>query len=274
MDRRVLWALIAAGVLALVATFWPRPAQEPPPVVVPLPPTPVSKPEPAPFDPAPADPEPPPEFVAEEPPEPEDPLPPLDDSDAAAIEVLAETAGAELVESYLVTDSLLRRVVANVDNLSREAMWINARLVPPVAGRFLVEGPEEAPLLAAANYERYRPFFRMVEGIDVQGLARAYQRHYPLLQQAYEELGYPGKQFHNRALEVIDHLLATPRASEPVRLVQPHVVYQYADPELEALSSGQKILLRVGPDNAAVARAKLIELRTALEELSGTTQAP
>jgi hypothetical protein len=49
-----------------------------------------------------------------------------------------------------------------------------------------------------------------------------------------------------------------------VQLVQPSVFYKYADPRLESLSSGQKILLRIGNDNAAKIKAKLRELREAL----------
>jgi hypothetical protein len=41
-------------------------------------------------------------------------------------------------------------------------------------------------------------------------------------------------------------------------------MYQYADPKLEALSAGQKTLLRMGSDNVATVKAKLHELRTLL----------
>jgi len=50
----------------------------------------------------------------------------------------------------------------------------------------------------------------------------------------------------------------------PIALVQPGVQYQYADPKLEALSAGQKAMLRMGSANAAVVREKLRALRAAL----------
>jgi hypothetical protein len=46
--------------------------------------------------------------------------------------------------------------------------------------------------------------------------------------------------------------------------VQPSVVYKYADPKLEGLSSGQKLLIRMGPANEGVIKAKLRELRELL----------
>jgi hypothetical protein len=41
-------------------------------------------------------------------------------------------------------------------------------------------------------------------------------------------------------------------------------MYQFADPNLEALSAGQKLLLRMGPANAVIVKAKLRELRSAV----------
>jgi hypothetical protein len=86
----------------------------------------------------------------------------------------------------------------------------------------------------------------------------------PLFQQAYEDLGYPSRSFNTRLVNVIDHLLETPTVLDPIRLVQPRVVYQYADPQLEALSPGQKWLIRMGPANGLVVKAKLREIRAEL----------
>jgi hypothetical protein len=86
----------------------------------------------------------------------------------------------------------------------------------------------------------------------------------PLFQQAYEDLGNPQRDFNARLLEVIEHLLMTPDVQGPVKLVQPSVYYRYADPKLESLSSGQKLLLRMGPDNEAAIKAKLREIQAVL----------
>ena len=74
-------------------------------------------------------------------------------------------------------------------------------------------------------------------------------------------LGYPNAYFNDRAVAVIDELLTTPEPEQPIPLVRPHVLYEYADPELEALSAGQKLLLRMGPDHAARVKAVLAEIR-------------
>jgi hypothetical protein len=48
------------------------------------------------------------------------------------------------------------------------------------------------------------------------------------------------------------------------------VQYEYADPKLEALTAGQKVLVRMGPDNARAVKTKLRELRSALIGLPDT----
>jgi hypothetical protein len=42
------------------------------------------------------------------------------------------------------------------------------------------------------------------------------------------------------------------------------VFYKFADPELESLSAGQKIMIRMGPQNAEKVKAKLRALRREL----------
>jgi hypothetical protein len=58
--------------------------------------------------------------------------------------------------------------------------------------------------------------------------------------------------------------LATPQPAEPIALVRPNVMYIFADPALESRPAGQKLLIRMGPDNAAVIKTKLTELRAAI----------
>ncbi len=88
-----------------------------------------------------------------------------------------------------------------------------------------------------------------------------YARFYPLFQQAYAELGYPNRYFNDRLVEVIDHLLAAPEVQGPVELVRFGPYFEFADPDLEELSAGRKLLVRMGPENAAVIKSKLRELR-------------
>jgi hypothetical protein len=192
---------------------------------------------------------------------PSRPLPVLDDSDAAAQEALSGLAGPQTLAELFQLKNLIRRIVATVDNLPREKISGRLSAFKPVAGRFITAGADPEPSLSPANYERYTPYVQLARAIDTKQLVAAYAHLYPLFQQAYADLGYPNGYFNDRLVQVIDHLLATPAAPAAPRLVQPNVLYQYADPELESLSAGQKILLRMGPDNAAAVKSKLREIR-------------
>lgn len=194
-----------------------------------------------------------------------EPLPPLDESDAYFEMALTDLFGNTL-EERLADTRLIQRMVATVDNLPRKELADRIRPVGPVPGRFAVEGGSEDAAnprytLDPANYERYETLVRMIAETEAAEMEELYRRFYPLFQKAYVDLGYPDAYFNDRVVEVIDHLLATPDVEGPIELVRPNVMYEFADPELESLSSGQKALLRIGPENAAIVKAKLREFR-------------
>lgn len=188
---------------------------------------------------------------------------------------LAELLGRATVAALLLTDDFPRRVVATVDNLGREHAPAMLWPVSATPGRFTVSGAGDAVAAAPGNESRYAAFVRMADSIDVARAARLYRRMYPLLNTAYHELGYPRAEFNDRLVDVIDLLLATPDPAEalqlellevkgPVPSQRPWVHYQFADPGLQSLAAGQKILLRVGPANAKRLKVKLAQVRAAI----------
>ena len=57
---------------------------------------------------------------------------------------------------------------------------------------------------------------------------------------------------------------ASTEPTGPIALVQPKIVYRFADPELESMSAGQKIMVRMGHDNELRVKARLRAIRQAL----------
>ena len=193
------------------------------------------------------------------------PLPALNRSDPPLLDALAGILGAEPLRELLQLDEFVRRFVVTIDNLPRKKLPRRQLVAKPVAGTFLTSPADgEDWTISPDNAARYTPYVRLATAADTGRLAAFYLRYYPLFQEAYAELGYPDAYFNDRLVEVIDHLLETPEVEGPIRLVRPHVFYQYADPELEALSAGQKTLLRMGNANAAEIKAKLRALRDAV----------
>ena len=203
---------------------------------------------------------------------PDTALPPLAESDVMVTELLSEVLGAGQVSSLLQTESFARRVVATVDSLTQAHAPVRVWPVHPTPQRFLVDG-EGAELVAAKpNAARYAAMLVFAESVPMDNAVALYARLYPLFQQAYEELGYPNRYFNDRLVAVLDHLIKAPEPQGPLQLKltkvqtelpdpRPWLRYEFADPALEALSSGQKIMVRMGPANETRAKAVLRELR-------------
>ena len=205
------------------------------------------------------------EDVVAEPVEPPEPLPSLDESDEPMREALGEIFDPRKFDELFLVKALVRHFVITIDNMTARKLPQKYVFTTPPRGKFLItRDAEENEFIDPENYRRYVPFVRLAEAVNMQQLVSLYTRYYPLFQEAYEDLGYPDRYFNDRFVEVVDHLLETPDVKDPVGLERPKVFYTFADPELEALSAGQKILLRMGHDNASKVKARLRELRRLL----------
>ena len=267
-------AVVAVGGVLVVGAFflakhWARP--------VPSAPAPVTKPV------ADSAPPPPPEAAPPKPavshPVPSDAshreLPPLDRSDEYLSRVLRELLGRKPVASFLNLDDFARRFVATVSNLASDSASPQRWPVRETPGRFETDTRGEHLVISSRNATRYAPFVSFAEAIDSRKAVATYVAMYPLLQRAYEELGEAIPYFNDRVVAVIDDLLATPDMGEAVRVK--HVsadgaapsptaarLTLYDDPSLENRTAGQKILMRIGQDNAKRLKAKLADIRDLL----------
>ena len=190
------------------------------------------------------------------------PLPPLDDSDGYFLLALVDIFGPD-IQQVMVSEALIDKFVTTVDNVPRSHVAEKIRPVGRLANRFLVDdvGDDGRYLLRTENFDRYDSLVYLLQTADLELVVATYRRFYPLLQESYRRLGYPKGYFNDRVVEVIDHLLATPAPNEQIRLVRPHVLYKFADADLEALSSGQKLMLRMGNDHTATVKQVLTRLR-------------
>jgi hypothetical protein len=206
------------------------------------------------------------------------PLPMLMDSDPLVLDRLGELIGESAVIQYLASENVISRIVATVE-------MMDGRQIPGVVQ--VVQGPEsnfaaivnEQPetvirneegdpvpqfVINPANYRRYTPYVELLEAVDTEQLVENYRSHYSLFQEAYRQMGYADAEFNDRLDATIDELLATPEVTDPVNLVKPEAFFLFADPDLESLTAGQKILLRMGNANAARVKLKLAEIRETL----------
>ena len=272
MNKTMIWIAAVVSVLLAAAIgvyFWQE-SQKPPPRPRPLP---VEVVEPAPVPKEEPKAEPAIRYPIEDvgrsdtaKPEPAPALPALADSDATVQAAIASLLGTKGFAEFLQQQDLVHRIAATVDNLPREKAAQRLMPVKPIAGRFATGGSGDALTISPSNYARYTPLVTLAETVDAKKLASLYARLYPLFQQEYRGLGYPGQYFNDRLIAAIDDLLAAPDPPAPVKLVQPKVLYQFADPELEKLSAGQKTMIRMGSANANRIKTQLRIIR---RELTG-----
>ena len=187
-----------------------------------------------------------------------------DVGEAAVNKELARNWPLAQLRKYFNLQEQARRLVITVDNLPREHVPSQLRITRGVPELLRVQKDGETITLDPSNYERYDRIISYVEKMDARKIGRLYAKFYPLLQRTYEETGFPEERFHDRVLAALDDMMDAPRPTGPIRLVQPKVLYRFEDDHLESLSAGQKIMIRVGPENAARLRKVLARVRAAI----------
>lgn len=252
------WPLIAAAGLALVAgltLFWLFSSRGP--VTVPEQeasddrPAPIAAPQPEEEDP--------------EPEEPEVVLPGLSESDVFSREALGKLSQHPGLASFLLTDELVRKIVAAVDNIAEGE--IPARHFPYLAPDEKFDVVQRSPqvFLDPRSYHRYNVLASAFASMDAEGLATVYRNAKPLMDDAYAELGHEAQQFEDALHKAISILLQTPVVEDRIALRADSVNYTFVESRLEALSPAQKQLLRTGPENTKKVQSKLRDLRDALD---------
>lgn len=195
-----------------------------------------------------------------------EPLPSLDESDAFVREELGGMErGAELLR-YLAGDQILRRFVIFVDNVRVGS--IPEQEVPflrDLGQLRLRELSEDQFLMEVDSYARFTPLLDSLLAMDDRQAQVLYRSLYPLLQEAYAEIGYPRVDFSDTLLAAIDTVVSAELPEGPFLLTRPSVMYLFANEEIEGLNDVQKVLLRMGPENAQRLRDRLRQLRDSLQ---------
>jgi hypothetical protein len=197
------------------------------------------------------------------------PVPPLDASDEFVRALIRQLSQKPEWATWLASGNLIRSFVVSIDKIAVGSS--PARELKPAApqGKFQTLGTGRTLRIDPASYDRYNSLANAVDAIDPEGAARAYRRLRPLMQQAFDELGYVNLSFDERLARALGRLVDVPVQEGDVLLEATSVTFQYADPELEALSPAQKHMLRMGPHNMRLVQTKL----RAFARAAGLTQA-
>lgn len=193
-----------------------------------------------------------------------EPLPALNESDAYVRALLAPLFGRSVLDEWLKDEQIVERIVVTVNSLDGDSIALRFWPVEHLEGLPAITREDDVLRWSAVNTLRYKPVVELLTGVEPARLATAYFRNYALFQQAYDRLGLEPQYFNDRLVDVVDHLLGAPTIEPGFRVTQPKVLYEFADPELESESWGRKVLMRMGPDNAARVKDWLQRLREEL----------
>lgn len=188
---------------------------------------------------------------------------------------LMDLLGSQAMSAVVQATDFPRRFVVTVDNLGRSMAPPSHWPINPANDRFMVEERDGRTFIHPDNDFRYTALVLLAEQVNVKAAVDLYLRMLPLLQAAYEDIGFPRQTFHARLMSVLDHLLTAPDVPRPLEVqltevqgpvpsTRPWVRYEFSDPMLEQASAGQKILVRVGPVNHRRLKAVLAKLRREL----------
>ena len=201
-------------------------------------------------------------------PEPSFVLPLLDDSDQLIRDGAVSLTRHEGINAWLSPNELVRKIVTFTDsvangNIAREPV----RVLAP-KGKFLAKPINDKVFeIEQKSYQRYDLVTNILVSIDTKRAVEFYVLLRPLFQQAYDELGYPEGDFEDVIFKSIGRLLETPAIDEPIRVVQPVVMFEFEDVRLEMLSPVQKQVIRMGPKNTRALKRKLSDIAAELRSV-------
>lgn len=194
-----------------------------------------------------------------------EPLPSLNSSDAFVLSRLASMEmGASLLR-LLAPEDLVRKFVVFVTNVAEGELPQMEYPLRRLESDFIVrEVSANLFEMDPATHARFTPMIDTLTALDAQQGVAIYRALRPLFQEAYAEIGYQGS-FDAVLVRAIDQIVGAQLESGPFQLIKPSVMYVYAETRIEDMSSVQKQLLRLGPENTAKLQAVLPAYRERLQ---------
>jgi hypothetical protein len=189
---------------------------------------------------------------------------PLNDSDGLIRRLARELSSDASLDSWLESKDLVRKFTAAIVNIAAgESPAKHITFFSP-AGPFRVYRAGSSEYIDPKSYDRYDVPTQVFVSFAPAESVRFYKGLRPLFQEAYRDLGYPGRDFDAVLKKAVLELLRTPVVEGDVRVEKKVKTYAFADPRLEDLSDAQKEFLRMGPANVETIQVKLRQMAEAL----------
>ena len=181
----------------------------------------------------------------------------LEESDDWVRKLAGELSSHPNLATWLTSDELIRKFVAAVDNIANgQSPGPQIDFFKP-EGKFTVIQKAGDYFLDPESYKRYDLVAEVFVSLNPKGCVTLYKQLMPAIQEAYKDLGYPDADFNDTLKKAMMELLEVPVVEENIKLKKEVVTYALVDSDLETLSTAQKHLLRMGPDNVRAIQGSL-----------------
>jgi DUF3014 family protein len=191
-------------------------------------------------------------------------IPPLDASDTVVRTLVQALSESPAVMTWLPTNGLIRNFTVVVANIADGATPATHLKVLRPSSTFRIVERDGNAYVDPRSYDRYDRIADAIASVEPAAAARLYATLKPRIEEAHRDLGSPDQSFDRTLERAIVALLDVPIVDGSARLKPEGIGYGYADQRLESLTAAQKQLLRMGPRNVGIIKARLREIAVAL----------
>ena len=252
----VLLSLVIAGGVVLLTGIWPPEEEKPAPSPVVEPPAPAPVPVTTKIE------EPAPEPASPTPPPVEEPLPRLEESDDAVRDAVGDIPLGAAGQQYLIPGNIIERSASLIYLMAQGDVPYKLLPVSRPKAAFPISDDGTQVVTDPAGFERYDALSQWLESLDLESLLSSLEWFIPLFREAWSYYGEDPADFDVAVMMTLDFVIATPQIDlSEARLIRKEAVWIFEDPTIEGLAPIQKQVLRMGPANAEVVKAKAAEAR-------------
>ena len=258
--------LVIAGGVVLLTGIWPPEKDSTPPPVMAAPPAPPPAPAITELEEPAVEPPPPPPAPVEE------PLPRLEESDDAVRDAVGDIPLGTAGQQYLIPGNIIERSASVVYLMAQGDVPYKLLPVSRPKAAFPISDDGTQVVTNPAGFERYDALTQWLQSLDLKSLLSSLEWFIPLFREAWSYYGEDPAAFDMAVVMTLDLVIATPEIDlSEARLIRKEAVWIFEDPAIEGLAPIQKQVLRMGPENAEIVKAKATEARGLwLDQLSGS----
>ena len=258
--------LVIAGGVVLLTGIWPPEEESTAPPITTAPPAPSPAPEITELEEPVVEPTPPPPAPVEE------PLPRLEESDDAVRDAVGDIPLGTAGQQYLVPGNIIERSASLIYLMAQGDVPYKLLPVSRPKAAFPISDDGTQVVTDPAGFERYDALTQWLQSLDLESLLSSLEWFIPLFREAWSYYGEDPAAFDMAVVMTLDLVIATPEVDlSEARLIRKEAVWVFEDPAIEGLAPIQKQVLRMGPENAEIVKAKATEARGLwLDQLSGS----